>query len=293
MVLGSLRGTTNKAYDLSPQDFNDRLRSFYQKKTGKYISDRRLKRVSAVILIAFMATCMMVSHLDNAESLAAQNEQVLERVKAMTPAQRKLSARVYYTDSLTRYAASIQASNMIGYDLGGPDSSEMTVSFLGGCVEDNIDYAIYLDGMAERGKQFDDRFMAGLGFTLFRANSPCGTTWERKVGGPHARRLARDANAIAAGIQIIPTASEAGDGHHFNESAPLFVSKEAMHIGMRMILQGMTDADILAPYVSCVASAGDSFISMDGSWTVSEVMITDGPNRGCQGWTANEYIAKR
>lgn len=81
--------------------------------------------------------------------------------------------------------------------------------------------------------------------------------------------------------------------HHFNTTVPIFVSKEAMHVGLRMIEQGMSDSDILAPYVSCVAREGDSFILLNGSWTVSNVMITDGVNRGCQGWTANEFTAKR
>jgi hypothetical protein len=63
-----------------------------------------------------------------------------------------------------------------------------------------------------------------------------------------------------------------------------------MKVAVRMIVQGMTDSDILAPYTSCIAQAGDTFIFIDRSWTASEVMITGGRNRGCRGWTANEFI---
>jgi hypothetical protein len=134
------------------------------------------------------------------------------------------------------------------------------------------------------------------GFKAARSANAFGAIWERKVGKStvkYVAHIATDAEMAenAKDIEAIPTPVATGDVHHFTRTVPIFISKEAMQDGLRMILQGITDPEILAPYTSCVAQAGDSFVRLNGSWTASEVLLSDGANRGCRGWTANEFIA--
>jgi hypothetical protein len=201
-------------------------------------------------------------------------------------------ARIRYKDSLQSAAAQLHVAD-IHYSLQGADSSELTTSF-GPSTDDAIPES-YLTGASRNGYPLDDAMMRRLGFKLTRSTNAYGAVWERKVGG-RVRYVARSDSAVAASvadIQRVELEPSAVDGHQFNASVPLFVSKDALKAAVRMIEQGMTDPGILAPYTACAANEGDSFILIDGSWTVSKVMLTSGVNRGCQGWTANEFTQQK
>jgi hypothetical protein len=286
--------------------FNDQLRILYQRRTGKYISDRQLKTVSSLFLLALMATCTVVSLSDGAAASTSSGLTVKVTPDAPessggvgSPVASNLRpavlARVLYKDGLTAAARGLNATD-VHYTLEGADSTVITTTF-----DSSVDDAIvegYLEGSSRKGFPLNDEALRKVGFKASRVANAYGGIWERKVGKTTVRYVtpSRTDAEIAEdvkGIEAVPIPLTTGDGHHFNSTVPIFISKEAMHTAVRMIVQGMTDSDVLAPYTSCVAQAGDSFILLNGSWTASNVMITDGMNRGCQGWTANEFIAKR
>jgi hypothetical protein len=198
---------------------------------------------------------------------------------AKTPAQRAaIIDRIHYRDAM------IVATNGMGMTFGlmGEDSTTLTIVF-DASIDQNVIEG-YLEGASRPGYRMDDAQLSQVGFTAVRTGDKFQGVWERRVGDPTIRTLRASTRSVDA-----PALSKE---HRINGRAPLFLSKDAMDVGMKMILQGMTDSEILAPYISCVANEGDGFISINGSWTVSEVMITDGPNRGCRGWIPNEYVTK-
>jgi 3-isopropylmalate dehydratase small subunit len=278
--------------------FNDRLRqNLFQKKNGKYISAWQLKTLSGFCLLALMGICFDASLSDDktASSSSGLTAKIAGTGAVASSVRPAVLARVQYKDRMAAAATELNATD-VHYRLEGADSTVITTTF--DASVDDVIVEGYLTGSSREGFPLADAALKKVGFKASRVANAFGGIWERKVGRSSVKDVtpARSDAEIAAsvtGIKRIPIALETGDGHHFNRTVPIFISKEAMRIAVRMIAQGMTDPDILAPYTSCVAQAGDSFVSLDGSWASSKVMLTDGGNRGCQGWTANEFIAKK
>jgi hypothetical protein len=227
-----------------------------------------------------VASILLMVGMNVAENLARQNTKA--EWAAKTPAQQAaIIDRIHYRNAMAA------AANGLGITFGllGEDSATLTAVFAAS-IDQNIIEG-YLAGASRPGYPLEDSVLSQVGFTAVRVGDNFQGVWERRVGDSTVRTLRASTRSADA-----PAASNASNERRINGRAPLFVSKEAMHVGMKMMLQGVTDPDLLAPYMSCVANEGDGFISINGSWTVSEVMITDGPNRGCQGWIPNEYITK-
>jgi hypothetical protein len=261
---------------LKPNHVADRSssRRLPQKKATAF--DRLIPNRKAFIgyLIASILLMVVLNVAQSRDRQRSENEWA-----ARTPEQRAaIIARTRYKNSMAA------AANGLGMTFGlmGEDSTTLTAVF-DASIDQNVIEG-YLTGASRPGYPLDDAVLSQVGFTAVRSGDNFQGVWERTVGDPTVRTLRESTRSAAA-----PAASRE---RRINGRAPLFVSKEAMHVGMKMMLQGVTDSDLLAPYISCVASEGDSFVSINGSWTVSEVMITDGRNRGCQGWIPNEYITK-
>lgn len=249
------------------------------------------RRIQVVFLAGFAAAVLAALLPTNPVTVVGESKEPVPAVTSRPPLSDQVLARIHYRDSLQADAAQLQMWN-IRYSLRGADSSELIATF-GPSVDDNI-VESYLTGASRTGYALDDAVMRRLGFKLTQSANAYGAVWERKAGG-RARYVARTDSEVAASVASIQRIEVApvSDSHHFNANVPLFVSKDAMKVAVRMINQGITEPEMLAPYTACSAHRGDGFILLEGSWTVSKVMLTDGASKGCQGWTANEFTSQK
>ena len=65
---------------------------------------------------------------------------------------------------------------------------------------------------------------------------------------------------------------------------------DAMQKGTSL-LAARQAADLIEPLIACYIHTGDPVTITGGGMFSQQVMVTDGPSRGCEGWTELELLA--
>lgn len=183
-------------------------------------------------------------------------------------------------DSRERYVSSLESdAKRLGvplqYSLEGVESDELTIHYPHDAEGLGRDY-LRPDG------PIDQSTLAQLGISTVRVVMSNGTTLERSPDGKITRAAKRTAP---------PTAEERALGiRAMARGVPLFVSKDAMSQGQALIAAGNRNPSVLGPMLSCVTATGDKAMKVDAGMFSSGVLIVEGPNSGCRGWTDNEHL---
>jgi hypothetical protein len=109
-----------------------------------------------------------------------------------------------------------------------------------------------------------------IAITMFGTKQEQSSTSKPTAEHSSARRL--KANTMSGTIVILFRSSDAMDRHY------------------RLTHSGVFDESLLLPLEACRVKPGTAVIETSGGFFSSDVLVTEGPNKGCEGIVSNETL---